>query len=271
MQISHLLSTPEKTSAPSEPEQRRGEECSQQSEYLNFNDAQLYLIVHSPSKPCRGHVLLAGPFASARNDTFVPWIRWARFLANNGYEVVRFDYRGVGESSGTFEEMTFSKWLEDLRACAAWVQARAHSRPILLHGLEAGGLLAANAFAQGLGHALLLWSPPASARDLLLERLRFKLFSDYTLSGGTQRRVREDYIRDLESGTTVEVYGYRWSPELWKQSASLLLPSLADLAASRPNAQRLCRTLQLDPSLKPLTPGVSGTRAIPLTPDTTSF
>jgi hypothetical protein len=247
-------------------------ECVQKSSYLSFDGSQLHVIVHSPSGPCRGHILLVGPFASARNDTYVPWIRWARYLAENGYEAVQFDYRGVGESTGNFDEMSFSRWFDDVRFCAAWLKARATSRPIVLHGLELGALLAAKAFAEGLGAALLLWAAPASARELIMERLRFKLFSDYILSGGTRRRVRDEYIQDLEMGKTIEVFGYRWSPELWKESTGLALPSLAALAESRKTAiERICRTIQLSPSLKPLTPGVSDSGAIPLTPNTASF
>jgi hypothetical protein len=240
--------------------------------YLDHGGVQLYYVLHASVGTCRGRVLLAGPFASERHSSYVPWVRWARFLARHGYEVMRFDYRGVGESTGAFESMTCSSWQEDIRFAAGWLASRTPECPLVLHGLELGGLLAARAFAQGSGNALLLWSPPNSARDLLLDGLRQKLFIDYT-SGSGKRRAREEFIKELETGNCVEVGGFRWSPALWKDAADFCLEIRPEQATF---AGRPCRLVQLDPSAEPLVPGPNkwrllnpptDERPLPLNPD----
>jgi pimeloyl-ACP methyl ester carboxylesterase len=61
--------------------------------------------------------------------------RWA---AKAGRAYVRFDYSGHGESSGTFEEGTISRWLEDTIA----VINTFASGPFVLVGSSMGGWLA---------------------------------------------------------------------------------------------------------------------------------
>src|SRR3712207_4568805 len=60
---------------------------------------------------------------------------WA---ARNGRAYVRFDYSGLGESSGVFEESTISTWLEDTLAV---IRAFA-TGPFALVGSSMGGWLA---------------------------------------------------------------------------------------------------------------------------------
>ena len=56
--------------------------------------------------------------------------------------MLRYDYRGVGESAGVFEETTFEQWSEDVEILASWLRSQTPDVPLLLHGLEIGALLA---------------------------------------------------------------------------------------------------------------------------------
>jgi predicted alpha/beta hydrolase len=66
-------------------------------------------VLHRVKEPM-ARVLLVGPLASARHYSYTYWVLWARYLAQRGVEVLRYDYRGVGESEGVFEEMSFDHW-----------------------------------------------------------------------------------------------------------------------------------------------------------------
>ena len=129
--------------------------------YFTVPGAALYTVLHEVPDPV-ARVLLVGPFASERHFSYHPWVRWARYLAARGMEVLRYDYRGVGESTGEFEEMGFDHWSEDVELLVDWLSNRSPRVPLLLHGLEIGAILAARRFAQGSRECF----PPAWSRKL---------------------------------------------------------------------------------------------------------
>ena len=85
--------------------------------YRKVSGAYLFTVLHEVPDPL-ARVLLIGPFASERHNSYLPWVRWARYLAAQGIEVLRYDYRGIGESTGLFEEMTFTHWIQDVELLA---------------------------------------------------------------------------------------------------------------------------------------------------------
>lgn len=191
--------------------------------YFQVPGAHLYSVLHEVEQPA-ARVLLVGPFASERHNTYIPWVRWARFLAERNIEVLRYDYRGIGESTGALEEMTFEDLSQDIRLLAEWLATRTPKAPLLLHGHAMGAVLAGRAFDEGIGDGLLLWSPPVSANQALRSTLMRWVGLEQIFKFGANRRSTADYIRELEQGTPLEVDGYEWSTKLWKESFSFPLP-----------------------------------------------
>lgn len=182
--------------------------------FLAVGGEQLAVMHHATATP-KATVVLAGPMSLERSHGALTWVRWARTLAVNGYETWRFDYRGVGESTGAFSRQSFETWREDLGAVLAHARVGAKGRVIVL-GLRLGALLGLKAFDAGLADALLAWDPPVDARTMLMDMLRRKLAADYMEFGGGERKSREDYVKELERGVDVEVEGYPWGRELWR-------------------------------------------------------
>lgn len=215
----------------------------------------LYTVLHEVVNPV-ARVLLVGPFAAARHNAYLPWARWARYLAARQIEVLRYDYRGVGESTGIFEDMTFDDWSDDIEALVAWIQTRPDAAPLVLHGLEIGALLAGRAFHQGRGDALLLWSPPADAhRALRSSLLRWINLERFSLPDDNPRTTA-DYLQELEQKSFIEVEGYRWSKALWRDSEQLALPSfMAEEETATAACGRPVRIVHLDRQAAPLVKG----------------
>src|SRR5271169_1081457 len=173
----------------------------EQAGYLGSCGTYIYSVLHGVADPV-ARVLLVGPFASERYASYIPWVRWARFLAARRIEALRFDYRGVGESTGVFEDMSFGIWKDDVEFLAGWLKSRSPDVPLVLHGLELGALLASKIFAAGIGDALLLWSAPANANEVLRRPLSRHVFKSVY-----ERKQVSHYVRQLEPDQVLDVDG----------------------------------------------------------------
>ena len=220
--------------------------------YFEVPGAHLYTVLHRASKPI-ARVLLVGPFAAERHSSYIPWVLWARYLAERGIEVLRYDYRGIGESSGAFEEMSFSDWSEDVHLLAKWLKEQSPEVPLVLHGLGVGALLASRAFHGGVGEVLLLWSPPESANQALRSAVVRWINVEQLFKYGDERKPPSAFIQELERGSSVEVEGYQFSGKLWQNSFLFdMPPAMRDEASARAEYKKPVRIIKLSREAAPL-------------------
>jgi hypothetical protein len=234
-----------------------GENPLEQAGYFEVSGAQLYAVLHGVADPV-ARVLLVGPFGSERHLSYIPWVRWARYLAARRIECLRYDYRGIGESTGAFGEMSFENWIEDVHLLAGWLKRRSPDAPVMLHGLEMGAVLAGKTFEAGVSDALLLWAAPVNANQALRATLLRQMVAEQAFKYGAERKPLSDYVQQLERGDCLEVNGYEWSGKLWGDSFNFELPAgLRDEGGADSVRKRPVRTVKLDKHAAPLVRGSS--------------
>lgn len=135
--------------------------CSIQSNGQPLNGL-LHLPVGVKSPPV---VVIMHGYASSKVGTRGIYEALSSALARVGIAVVRFDFRGCGESGGDFAHLTFQDLVEDAKQMLRFVikLPEVDASRIGIYGSSMGGALAVLA-AHATGHvkSLMLWAPVAS-------------------------------------------------------------------------------------------------------------
>jgi pimeloyl-ACP methyl ester carboxylesterase len=189
--------------------------------YLDVGDCggQLYSVHHHAQGRRRGGVVLCGPIGAERERSYRTLVDIARTVAAAGFDALRFDYRGIGESTGRFEDYCLSDWRQDVEICARQIRERCPNQAIGLWGVRAGALLASEAFGAGLADGAMLCAP-MDGQPLLRDILRRTLVADMLARPRGKRSTREEIVTSLECGAVVNVDGYAWSRRLWQDAAT---------------------------------------------------
>lgn len=103
-------------------------------------------------------VVICNPFGQEYLRSHRSLRELAGRLARAGFDVLRFDYYGCGDSAGESEQGTLEQWLLDISSAMAEVREASGSPELALVGLRLGGSLAAMAAEQrGDVARLVLW------------------------------------------------------------------------------------------------------------------
>lgn len=172
----------------------------------------------------RGALLFCDPLFEERKSAQRALVELARALAAAGVAVLRFDYRGCGDSPGDFAEFAPDDWLAD--ALAAYAELRRRVPPGVpagFFGLRLGAALAAQAAGRvPAPWLLMLWEPVLRGGEYLQQELRRKLMKEMLTFGGS-RTTREGLVRQLEAGETVDFDGFAVTPRLYRELGALRL------------------------------------------------
>ena len=136
-------------------------------------------MLHLPTGESRAvGVVFCNAFGDERKSSCLTMVRLARAVASRGLAVLRFDYRGCGDSPGPFVDASVSTRLADIRSAAAFLKSEAGVESAFLLGLRLGATLAARV-ADGIADCagLVLIEPildGAAYFDTLMKRKRVR-------------------------------------------------------------------------------------------------
>ncbi|MEM1507507.1 MAG: alpha/beta fold hydrolase [Candidatus Bathyarchaeia archaeon] len=156
---------------------------------------QIIGILHKPDniKPHEkvpGIVMFHG-FTGNRSEAHRLFVQIARGLSSYGFIVLRFDFRGSGDSDGDFEDMTLPEEVSDAERAVTFLlrQRNVDGERVGVIGLSMGGRVAAI----------------LASKD---ERIKFAVLYSPALSPLKERflsLMNKEALRRLESGEPIEV------------------------------------------------------------------
>jgi exosortase A-associated hydrolase 2 len=188
--------------------------------------ATLFGLLHAPrGGTSKLAFVLSHSFAEEKLWSHRVMVSLARALAQRGHAVLRFDYMGAGDSSGSTPDASLESHLSDLAAaCGELRRRQPHIERVGIIGLRFGASIAAkfaeSADAKGLlGDApLILWDPVLDGESYFQELLRSNLSTQLAVYGKVQE-TREVLQERIRAGGTVNVDGYEIGKALFDSCA----------------------------------------------------
>lgn len=135
-------------------------------------ESPLYGVYQPPQgPPRRAGVVLCYPFGQEYMRAHRAFRQLALLLTGRGFHVLRFDYRGTGDSSGDLDRLQAEDWIDDVGTAITELRELSGTPHVSLLGLRLGALVAAAACCHGGASVenLLLWDPVLSGDEYAAE------------------------------------------------------------------------------------------------------
>jgi pimeloyl-ACP methyl ester carboxylesterase len=172
-----------------------------------FGDPALFGWYHSPARPAKnGGVVLCNPFGYEAMCLHRVYRVLAERLAAAGIAVLRFDYHGTGDSSGSDHDPDrLAAWERSIGVAIDELRTRSGVRDVSLFGVRFGATLAVRAaLARRDVSALVLWNPYLSGRMFLREMRMMQTAGAEQAFASEEDRGSSPDVRKSDPGTKDE-------------------------------------------------------------------
>lgn len=183
--------------------------------YFGPTDEQLFGLYHpSATASSRRHaVVLCPPIFLEGIKAHWALKRLADQLSALGFDVLRFDYQGTGDSGGDGQFATIDEWIGNIQSAATEILRRADADSLSIVGLRFGATLAA--LCPGLqSEHLVLWDPVVTGDTYLAELDENHQQLLALCNAGRKHAVVEQHN---------ELLGYECSPEFRRSISKVQL------------------------------------------------
>jgi exosortase A-associated hydrolase 2 len=198
-------------------------------------------MLYLPDGPIKCGMVMCHPLFEERKSAHRVMVDAARTFAANGCAVLRFDYRGCGDSTGDFEAFSCPDWNEDITCAVSFMTGQTGVIKLGLLGLRWGASLAVEAARtiKSVEFAV-LWEPILNGRIYFDQELRRKLVREM-VTFGQNRMTRATLLKDLTDGQSIDLDGYAVTSRLFRDLISI------ELSKSAARAPRKVMLVQIAP------------------------
>ena len=175
--------------------------------FIGPSHRQVFATYHPPLGGGMGDLaVICPPVFSENMRTHHALRELAISLAERGQHVLRFDYRGTGDSACSLTDVALSDWVDDVLVAIDEGRAISGAENVRLLGIRTGALIASLCAATTPDiRKLVFWDPVADG-PTYLETLR-------EIQRGIIRRY--PHLSDAERGDAMQdLAGYRLSPRM---------------------------------------------------------
>lgn len=140
--------------------------------FFGSRQQQLFGMYHpANSRNSMSHgVLLCPPVGQEHLRTYMAFRQLAIQLSSLGFDVLKFDYYGVGDSAGESEQGSIDVWIGDVKRAYQELKDMSGLQSVSIVGLRLGAALAAKAVSTGLKvKNLVLWDPVVKGHEYIRE------------------------------------------------------------------------------------------------------
>jgi len=172
-------------------------------------------------------LVIVPPVGHERLRSYRECVNLARNLAKGGFPVLRFDYRGEGESYGYIEDSDVCARLEDIDSAIGELKKRAKVRKFCLLGFRIGAIFSLIAASKLKVTKLILCEPILDTKGYVKNLIRANIIMQRDYFGKIIKK--EDEIRrGLAAGIPVSVYGFHLSHNFFAQLEQIDISSYAE-------------------------------------------
>jgi alpha/beta superfamily hydrolase len=182
-----------------------------------------FVFMHLPRGKAKTGVVICSSVHAEFTRNYRREVLIGRSLAASGIAVLRFHYRGQGNSEGENADTTFDSMVED----AVWARARllatTDMERCVFFGTRFGGLIAASV-ASADNSPVVLWDPVVAVRDYF--RDIFRAARVQAMRGGNDAAFSRDLEEELRAMGSVGVLGHTIGKGLYETSRRCSLDAL---------------------------------------------
>lgn len=129
-------------------------------------------VYHPPGRDSERNVgvVLCYPVGQEYIRSHRAFLRLGILLASAGFNVLRFDYYGCGDSEGDFDKADFRQWMEGIDTAIDELQSGCDAKKMYLVGLRMGATMSAIAGSRRDDiDGVVLWEPIVNGRAHITE------------------------------------------------------------------------------------------------------